>query len=902
MFRVPSSQDNLSSLLDSRTIPLRPIDESPRVTRARSQSEASEVIDYLDLYKYFQKYKDYPEIEESVFKKAFHDGEVENTISALEREFSPGFFNQPLNKRDQRKGYPLIAYALAGNWSPLKWKWLLRKLNSSDLQSYESCCPLINIVVIFGCKEKLKALIDASSPKETALTNGLLLAAYYGKLEMFNLLETTINHSRSQKGKSEIVLNNIKDEDGNTLLHLTVIGKQASMLQRLISISIETVRMENKKRRQPIDEALFSGDIDFFEEILRIYNENRISENVTRLIDIIVKNDFSGQNKSMLYHLLKEGLTGSDYTRKLDRILRSAIDSGNSVIIEEFVGKVLLTTGTEVLNSLLEYAESKHRIAGKNSQKECLNTIISLINREVVFRLWVSEIQRNLIAHLHAYIFRQNNLARLKALAEEDGVENYLAPEVLQLRIITGALSKEDKLQYCTESVNRLLYFNNNNSLRLREFYARISESQRRDASIFLKYFRVIRRDLIACFKQPANIDYETFEKKLISALTNAFESMIEEKTVRFPVISGASLTIIPTAINRASLHTSATSNYQPVFENHAAAPSWTDKQEEFIEKFANEFDAAHRFYMCISTGQAVRPRDGIDELAEAGRRFSAFIPNVSVSAAATGLPLPMTFTLPSSVVVAAMIDLSLMIREYVFKQQARQISYFFNGTLLRDRTEMIYHFAYSVAREWSDQISLLHIDSVRKLAELAVARMIRHLSVRGNIISSSASSIGALTRKVASFIIDVGPEPEIHLRCIDSIANNAMSVREHLVMRRNQEEESKLRLADPHNDISQANHNKYWTAKGIFEHTGVRTLTGATYASSGQDVGKYGYRKITTEETNGMAPTDIVPWFEQNQRQPMQGQGHFQIFQQHARGSALSAIRERGGLDKTYK
>lgn len=842
MFRVNSSflgnsQDSFDTTPDSRGISMKRVESHSRVSRAYSINEEYQPKDYTDLKAYFEKYSNNPSAENNVFQYFFDDSALENDEVRFTEKFGAWipFSNSAFQQKDSQRNYPVLAYALAGNISKSRFDWLLQTLKEAEILSYENKIPLIEIAVIFSSKERFKSLVNCAHPKENELTKGLSMAAYYGRLEIFDLIVNTVNTQRNLKGKTELLLHRIKDENGNSLLHLAVLGKQEDLLKRLMLKSL--VNMKNNRQRSPIDEALFLNDIKFFEALITYYSECGISVSISNLMMIIIENDYVGLHKKMLHYLLEESLSESHYEKKFEALLQKSIDMSNEVMVEEFVSRIPIKTS---MDDFLSHAESVlENISGSASQKSHSQAVVAIITREKNFRVWLEKIRNTLFDHIKKYIFRSHLPETLRDLASQDGVPEYSPPS----SIVTMSVPRGERKNRCAEILKEFFEDNHHQKM-FRELYAKISASQRKDTTWLSQAIRVNRKELVACVKSNT-INHNVFKHILKQSLDNVFDAIIKDrKPLLMPLYISPSMT--------------------PSSEKSDAC-LWSVKETSFIEHFAEQFDKAHRFYLCIGNGELMKRPDEIDHLASVAKNVAQILPNFSISAGMMGIPLPLSVEFPSKIVIAAIIDLCLELRAYRLQRQAAQMKYFFEGTTLRDRTNIIYQLAESVAKEWSDQINILHINEVPLFSEMAIVRTIKHLLVASNTKEGSPSRILTFLRKCLSNVIDIGPEPESTHKPVGKIATAAVSAQEHLVMFRNEAEERMLRLDDDYHDHSRGNSNKQWTGKGIFEQTGVRTENGKTYAGRNQRVEKYGYRRAAESEARNMPLSEVKPWFEQS-------------------------------------
>jgi hypothetical protein len=279
---------------------------------------------------------------------------------------------------------------------------------------------------------------------------------------------------------------------------------------------------------------------------------------------------------------------------------------------------------------------------------------------------------------------------------------------------------------------------------------------------------------------------------------------------------------------------------------------TYSPKVRLFIDTFAEQFDKTYRFYMCLSTGEILKKPDATDQLAEIAKKAAGILPNVGVSASALGLSLPLSFDFPSSVAVVAVIDLCLYLRDQHQQSRAKRIGRFFAGTTVRDRTEIIYDCAESMANQFYDQIEKLDNmqGGIPYFAEMAVVRLFEYMvKCDEHVQSSGRSRLLTFFRKLMSSIIDVGPEPEIIQKSLSRVAGDAVSIQQHLVFYKNDAEEHPLLLDQAYKDVTRHDPNKQWTAKGIFEHTGIWAEDGRTYCGRNQNVEKYGYVYSTLDD-----------------------------------------------------
>lgn len=766
-----------------------------------------------------------------VFRIFLNQESIDYDEETLEAEFAEGSilsfpsdlrtsWDTLLRQKKDAEGFSVIAYALAGNISNERYRWLIDKL-TIDIPSYISFSPsLIIVAATFGSTEFLQLLLDKGyQPSLNELKEGLFFSVYHGHQEIFDCLFSALNEKRRQNMESEFTLDMLRDDTGNTLLHIAVMGGVSTMIETMAR-SANLMTLLNNQGHRVIDEVVLSGNELLFKQFIHLHTICAIDINYSALLHTMAKSLVFSASQQML--LLSLRAYYIENTGLLDSLIREAIDAGNS----QFVKVLLLELPNDYnLNDLLDYAR----------RKEC-QEIIFLFGEEEQFRRWIVAVKSNIFERFSAYVDRKNK-KQCEDLAKDDHV---LKPYPLSTSVSTTEIKRK-----CDEKLQNFFYVSSYKALK--EIYREISLEQRGNIASFTQSMILKRQTLSAAIKRG---DDRAIQQQLLHAICG-MNSVASEQT------------IVDDTCFLEEMSEVAESNVGIFDEN---VRRYTHKTHLFIETFAEEFDKTYRFYMCLSTGELLKKPDGVDQLAEVAKKAAGILPNVSVSAAALGIPLPLSIDFPSSVAVVAIIDLCLYFRDQHQQSRAGRIGHFFSATTLRDRTDIIYDAAEAMANQFYDQIEVLDNmkEGIPYVASMMVVRLFEYMvKCDENIQSSGRSRLLTLFRKLISNVINVGPEPEIIHKSLARAANDALSVQEHLVFYKNNAEERPLQLDQLYRDPTKSDPNKQWTVKGIFEHTGIRSEEGITYAGRGQNVQKYGYMNATTEEARyrGMTPSQTISW-----------------------------------------
>jgi len=879
----PSSTYNIiSGNLQSNSLPsLQNIPES--LTRTVSSIYDIQTQNYDELKEYFEESKKNISKEQEIFRQDFQS-----------ETFNWNSYNQDTVKLlDRNSKYPVLAYSLAGNIAKRSLERLCYKLQDDNIiKHYTNARKLLEIAVIFCPLENFQIIVQHGNPDESQLQNGLFYAAYYGKVDVFHYIMEKINEMRRQKGrgKSDIILTRLRDAQKNTLLHVAVMGKQLDFLKQL---DIQQYAREvNELQLTPLETALFlkashsdifdTSHTAFFDKVLETHCNHQCAWNVVNLISVILQHDKAGDYEVMLRHLLISHLGESDFEQISDELINVAIDNGNTYGLRLLIQE---TPITKTLDGFIEHARrtSQKVVSRTEEEKSHFREGIDILSEENVFRIWISKIEKGFRLYLSAYNFRSKDSKELRQLAQEDGVTKYDAPWIL------SATERQDRQKICDSLVENFFYFNEDSTLR--GFFEKISSHYKKNPERALQYIRTNRSALFNIIKNGGNS--ENFNQQLESAFELALPNLNNE--------NHSSLSSTPSK---------KTSPLSPI--SNAETPkneALNEKETSFRKKFSAQFDHAYNFYTFISTGELIKPADGIDRLADIAKTAAGILPDLSVPLGIFGVPVPVSISFPSSIIFSALIDVCLYVRTQNQQHHADQVRHLFDATTLQDKTDIIHNFAELIIIKYREQINILDLDAVTLFAQFAVARIIRYSVINNNLTNNNPSALGTFFRDALSTVFHTGPEPQRIRKATSQIVNEALSVQEHSVFSKNKMEETSLLLAEPYKDPFRNDPNKEWTAKGIFENTGIRTENGERFSGRNQEVERYGYRFGTREEAVEKRMTLCSPsrkaWFENSDSRSSQRffppSSSQNIVNGHANGK-LSSASEQGRLPAINK
>lgn len=797
------------------------------------------MMTYSEIETYFQTQKTAPGLER-VFQLFLHPSDMTMTNETLHAEFSTHHVFplvrengtlvsgiELLRRKRDGQNIPVLAYALAGNTHISRLQWLLEILGQDVIQTYANLtCSLMAMVAFSGVQNRLELLLQYYQPTENEYIQGLFAATYYGHIHLVAFILEKMNEIKRQNEQPEIDVHALKDSDGNTCLHIAVLGgKEQSIDFFALNATLEYLNTLNNRQYKAVDEAVLSNNKHIVVQMAYYYSLRQTDTNYSDLIFVLIRRGaFDDSQREMLLHLRQHH---NNAVTSIEDWIRAAIDVNNEAIVKELI--IDLPHYLDI-NSLITYANSNNR-----------QFTVSLLSEEQLARQWIRELMEIILARLSAYIYRQKY--QLDQLARDDGLSENSYKETKHSSDAPRRLSE------CQQALNNLFYGSYFNELK--RIYKALP-THRRNISLFSEKI-ILQRQTLTQKTRASNKDIFGFNKIIQEAINIAAGSFIAGFHLTTNAISTEPVT--------------PSSQIPEVSEQDDGSddemPRFTEKQMHFVNRFVEQFDQTYQLYKCLSSGNVVKKPDETDRLAEIAKTVAiGILPDINVSAPMFGVPLPFSISLPSGIAVAAVIDLLMFIRDQTEQNQAQRAGRFFDSWTLRDRVNGIYECAEFLATRFRDQIGLLsHNESIPRMADMAVARIFRHaMGSNGHTVSRAPSKVGTLFRYVASTIVNVGPEPEVVRKSLIEISVDALSKYEHRVLAWDREDERFLILDE---QISQGRFRD-WTVKGIFEHTGIRA-NGISYKGMNQNVQKYGYAYSSKDEVKnrGMRLTDVIPDFE---------------------------------------
>ncbi len=716
----------------------------------------------------------------------------------------------------------ILRHAICVVDMPLKeYKEILKALGKETIHSLsQRDGSLIIIAAAFGVKERLELLCKYYIPAEEELRKGLFFAAYYGHQEVFEYIQEKLTLES---------LAALKDEDENTLLHVSVLGNQSEMVPPIASnFDEQAINAVNNNSRNACEEAVLMGNQSIINKIdyyLRLM-DHVIDYNALILL-LAKKSKLSREQESILPSLCAKANNDEE---KISSLITVATNSKNAIIVKALLLEKKITA--EQLALLINDAQQKNAAQ-----------ISSILRQERDFQNWTNQINTYLLQELNKYIYRKSK--DLESLAKKDSSSKYG----------TTSATDSQKTERKNRAADNILALFSENHKEWKEIYLNIAQNNPGDLSTFHERINLQSKELIQYVKDNNESNQELFKQQLWCTLTSIAQRHFSENS--------------PEKLDNSA-------------EKGQSAQEI--KKEHFIQAFASELDKSYHFYLSLSTGELMRPTDNVDNLADIAKKAAGILPNVSVSPASLGFPIPLSINFPSSVVVVSIIDLCLFIRKSTDKTKATRVHHFFEGTTLDNRINRIYQCARSIAKQFEKQINVLDVSEMPYLAQLCIARLFDYISKSNeNILIDSPSWMGTLFRKLLSNVMSVGPEPEAIQKSLVHAANDAITAEEHLISYHKNAECSLLTLSSEYRDSHAEDPDRQWTAKGIFEHTGICVIQENDemlyYAGTTQNVGKYGYMygKKEDAERRGMVLVNFnenlekKPWFdrteEENQR-----------------------------------
>ncbi|PCH55454.1 MAG: hypothetical protein COC15_04310 [Legionellales bacterium] len=250
--------------------------------------------------------------------------------------------------------------------------------------------------------------------------------------------------------------------------------------------------------------------------------------------------------------------------------------------------------------------------------------------------------------------------------------------------------------------------------------------------------------------------------------------------------------------------------------------------KENFCLRFEKQFDDAYGYFNALAKGDAVRAPDKKEHLMNAGK----------VGAAALA-----TEKTALGVVLFSAISIAQYIRKRFRKSEAQCMVNLFDAVSPLERTTFIRYTAEKLADKYIKQIMHLHSGSqgVEQFADCAAARVIDYITARNsNVIVSKESKFSTMMRKMKSWSTkkEIPPEEVKQKDLYDVFIDGIRKISSKYPL-------DTKRLCTINKLTLQDN----WSAKGIFENTGIITDDGKLYSHKNCDVDKYGYCYSTADE-----------------------------------------------------
>lgn len=527
-----------------------------------------------------------------------------------------------------------------------------------------------------------------------------------------------------------------------------------------------------------------------------------------------------GAKDSHGYSVLAYALAGNISIERFQFLLKhyqpTVEELKESLLFSAYYGKLsVFIYINERLSSKDLAKEQLLDVAMLGGHKEMVNHLFSLFPSmlDVYLNEWKDKLKANILLSFHVYIFRSDD--QPMSLSTENDEKSYSPSRATKKE-------KERRERYCEEKLKEL--FTAKHDV-LKNKYLQLSIVERKNADLFVIRIALQLQILIRQIKKN---NFEGFKQQLWNSIENAENDVDLQASVN-DHLDDQKMPVNETCFDDDSF-------------------SYSEKQRHFISRFAEQFDQTYQFYKCISSGKVVEMPDDTAKFVEMAKEAAkGVLPNINISAPMLGIPAPFSFSLPTGVAVAAVIDVCMYIREQRRSDQAKRVGRFFDGSTLRGRTNNIYDCAEFLAKRFSSQMERLDHTSIPNLADMAVARIFNHaMTSDASIKNDERWVIGTIARKMESVISYGRPEPGITRKTLVEVATNALSKYEHDVFSWNEQEEAYLTLDE---NIPINTSAKDWTVKGIFEHTGICDEQGALYAGNGQEVDRYGFIKATREE-----------------------------------------------------
>lgn len=767
-----SKEKGLTLSTSTESFTTEPASPCPRRRASSIPIDYSFTSEYETHFHYFQHFRENPDKEESCFKMVYFGMSPYNA------------FKSRYSLTDSRDQYPLFLYGFAGNIGLDQFQEFLLSLRDFvfDLEGSQ----VLEILIIFGNIGKVELFMNTFSLTEKHIATGLRFAAFYGKYDIFNsLLQSKFFNSYSS------TLDKITDNQGNSLLHLVVIGNhcQSNNVEKLFRSLLppEPCFSENNRKRCVMKESLYCQKVLF---ISVIFDKYGCFLNAVLYFQELIYTDLQFSHKDIFYVLKDLILSRNELTEfeLYELALNSCNDVGNVLVADSIVR--IIPLGFDIT-----LWADKHN-----------DPIYPIISLERNFRVWCNWLLGQYTVYIFEYINRPNDSILLAKMSVEDDLpaDHYDMPYCIT------SVQKRNRRAACERLLKNL--FTEGREKVFDDLYHHLSETHRSDPSHVKEYIRVDRKQLLR-FVVARND--EEFKDIILRG--------IEGKIRR--VISGQQLT--KSVQHDSYIYPSDIGDDECPFNEH---------HQHFIELFIDEFEKSHQLFSCLSRGDLLQKPDTMEILAKAvGDVAIQTLPSVSVPLPVFGVPLPISFSLPSGAVVAAVVNLMLYLRRKGKEDGAQRVGRFFEGKSLIFRVNEMYCCGKFIAFRYFDQISNIDHKQMHVFVGAVVARVFSYtMHSDSHIYSQAPTFIGTILRKVAIHI----PEPERLRKPLLTIAIDAFNGKNHNI----------IFSWEKKTEVQYLNSSE-WTAKGIFEHAGMRSPLNEKFVIHGQDYKKYGFYNATEDE-----------------------------------------------------
>lgn len=270
-------------------------------------------------------------------------------------------------------------------------------------------------------------------------------------------------------------------------------------------------------------------------------------------------------------------------------------------------------------------------------------------------------------------------------------------------------------------------------------------------------------------------------------------------------------------------------------------------EQDEFVNKFEDEFDVAYSKFRALHGGDVIYTPDEKDQIAGLVKTVAAGLPNVQA-------PIPgVDIAIPTGKIVGAAVDVGLYMRNRWRKQYADRMCRLFESCLPSERNAIIRFAAVCMADKYRHQLA--HLESgefgISRFAACAAQRIIDYIiSNDKHQIESEASTMDRLSRYLtACWTGKEIPTKLVQKKSLCSLFLDGM-----------------LRVTEYPGDVVHLRtirgltHSDQWTSKGLIENTGIMTPQGELFSHPECRVEIYGYVSGTEEEAKRRGLTNTNP------------------------------------------